>query len=99
MDEILTMLDGIERGLQYNYEGMASMSGEPTLSRDELYLLFFKLLATNYNVDYVYSMLADMDKGLRYAYNGQLANEGERSWDRRLLEEFLIHLLRQRKYQ
>ena len=43
MDDIFKMLEGMDRGLKYNYQGTVAKEGEKTLTRDQLEQLMSRI--------------------------------------------------------
>ncbi|XP_053373770.1 uncharacterized protein LOC123532644 isoform X6 [Mercenaria mercenaria] len=92
-DEINRMLDGMDGGKNYNYQGRESGPGEAALTRDQLTRSLVTSLMPNYNIQDVYNMLRGMDTGTLYNYQGNVAAQGDRTWLKDQLQLLLVYLL------
>lgn len=94
------MLQGINNGLEYNYQGQLATPGQAILTRERIQELLAKLDAKGpmngaqlptFVVADVERMLQGMDRGIQYNYQGLEATPGEPV----LTREYLSTLLKQ----
>lgn len=94
------MLQGINNGLEYNYQGQLATPGQAILTRERIQELLANLDAKGpmngvqlptFTIADVEQMLQGMSRGIQYNYQGLEASPGEPV----LTREYLSNLLNQ----
>ncbi|XP_060577502.1 uncharacterized protein LOC132734719 isoform X5 [Ruditapes philippinarum] len=103
LQDIDNMLQGMDQGRSYNYQGTEAKPGELTLTRKQLEKFRAELQAKSmgglvttpkFTLRDLERMFRGMDQGIKYNYNGQEAKRGDKILSRLQLNEFLADLNR-----